>query len=205
MRQMGRTAFPVHLSPVITNKPPIIQLISGCFILDKRDSFCLTSENSISINEAQAPSGTYSFVCCLLYLLPGQVWNGYPPLPEFLSAWALPEVKCLCLQDCRRARGSFTSLAASMSTQPGAQDGEHLQWWRAIPILVTEPFLGHTNLLPVLVCPHLTQSLKQQLAHNRGKIILSRKLALTAKILIVYQIYVLQNSLLEAGQAVLQI
>lgn len=114
----------INLSPVITNKPPIIQPISGCFILDMRYSFCLTSENSININEAQSPSGTYTFVCCLLYLLPHQVWNGYPPLPEFRSAWALPEVKCLCLQDCRRARGSYASLTASMSTQPGARDGE---------------------------------------------------------------------------------
>lgn len=70
---MGRIEFPVHQSPVITNKPSIIQPISGCFILDMRYSFCLTSENSININEAQAPSGTYSFVCSLLYLLPDQV------------------------------------------------------------------------------------------------------------------------------------
>lgn len=204
MTQTGRTEFPVHQSPVITNKPPIIQPTSGCFILDMRYSFCLPSENSININEAQAPSGTYSLVCCLLYLLPGQVWNGYPPLPEFLSAWALPEVKCLCLQDCGRDRGSSASLAASMSTQPGAQDERHLQGWRDIPIPVPEPLLGHTNLLPALVCPHLTQSHKQQLSH-RGKIILSHKLALTAEMLIVYQICVLQNSPLEAGQAVQQV
>lgn len=58
MRQVGRVEFPVHQSPVITNKPPVIQAISGCFILDMRSSFCLTSENNININEAQALSGT---------------------------------------------------------------------------------------------------------------------------------------------------
>lgn len=157
--------------------------------------------SAININEAQSPSGTLGFVCCLLYVLPGQVWNGSPPLPEFLSAWALPGVKCLCLQDWRRDRGSCASLTASMSTQPGVQDGETSPVMERLYILVTNPLLGHKNLLLVLLCPHLTQSHKQQLSQSGGKIILSRKLALTSKILIDHQICVLQNSWLEAGQS----
>lgn len=92
-----------------------------------------------------------------------------------------------------------------MSPQPGARDGE------TPPVLERhshpghKPLAGPHQLLPALVCPHLTQSQRQQLSHSRGKIILSHKLALTAKILIDYQICVLQSSSLGAGQAVPQV
>lgn len=60
--------------------------------------------------------------------------------------------------------------------------------------------LYYTNLMLVLFCPYFIQSPKQQLSQSRGKIILSPKLALTANKLTDHQVYVLQNSSLDADQ-----
>lgn len=60
--------------------------------------------------------------------------------------------------------------------------------------------LYYTNLMFVLFCPYFIQSPKQQLSQSRGKIILSHKLTLTANKLNDHQVYVLQNSSLEADQ-----
>lgn len=138
-------------------------------------------------------------------------------LPPVFIAWS--SVKWIastpCIPFCMSTASSDTSLPARLweGQRQLCHDSEQVHstrgtGWRDISsdgetFLVTKPLLGHTNLLPLLLCPHLTH--KQQLSHSRGKIILSRKLALTAKILIDYQIYVLQNSSLEAGQAVLQV
>ena len=69
-----------------------------------------------------------------------------------------------------------------------------------MPILVTNPMLYYTNVMLVLFCAYFIQSHKQQLSQSRGMIILNHKLALTANKLTDHQVYILQNSSLDADQ-----
>lgn len=104
-----------------------------------------------------------------------------------------------------RARGSFASLTARMSTQPGPQDGETSAVMERHSHPTHKTLAGSYKPPACLGLSSLDPASQQQLSHSRGKIILSHKSAITAKILIDYQICVLQNSAMEAGQAVLQV
>lgn len=138
-------------------------------------------------------------------------------LPLVFIAWS--SVKWIpttpCIPFCMSTARSGMSLPARL--QEGRRQlchvpstwgtgWRHLQRWRDTPIPSQSQnpcWVTQTSCLSwcVLTWPSLTS----HSCHTAEVRLLSRKLPLTAKILIDYQIYVLQNSPLEAGQAVLQV